>query len=141
MRDVQDESAPIVRAAHRYEHCRRDDLLKYEIFDYLPGHSTVYKQWIERTPRQFNWDRWVLTALIGVLIGITGLFMQQIIMSVAHFKWSYTEHFIQVFLLSSISVHTCLYICRCISLYSKKGEQITSFVYTTKRLSCRTSFM
>jgi len=120
MRNEQDERVPIVHAALRYKHCRRDDLLQYEIFDYLPGHSTVYRQWIERTPRYFNWDRWLLTALIGVLIGITGLFMQQIIMSVAHFKWSYTEHFIQVCLLSSISVHTCLYIRLCICVYSKR---------------------
>ena len=88
---------PAVHSAQRYEHCRHDDLLQYEIFDYLPGHSTVYKQWMESQPARFHWERWVVSGVIGILIGFTGMFMQQIIMSVAHFKWSYTEYFVQVF--------------------------------------------
>ena len=134
---VQDNETPIVHAAHRYEHCRHDDMLQYEIFDYLPAHSTVYKQWIEQTPGRFNWDLWLLTGFIGVLIGITGLFMQQIIMSVAHFKWSYTEHFIQVldtltdFRSYRSAFWICLCICRCISLCYKICTVMFS-VYGTK---------
>ena len=83
-------------AAHDYAHCQREDLLKYEVFDYLPGHSSIYKQWIKRQPRRYNWDRLVVTAIIGVIIGFTGILMQQIFMSAVHLKWSYTAHFLQV---------------------------------------------
>ena len=93
---VQEEETPVAVAAQRYENCRRDDLLQYEIFDYLPGHSASYKQWIKEQPARYNWDRWVVTGIIGVLIGVAGIFMQQVVMSAANFKWLYTEHFIQV---------------------------------------------
>jgi len=95
---------PVVHATQHYDHCRPDDLLQYEIFDYMPGHSAVYKQWIRQQPARYNWDRWFVTGFIGVMTGFTGLFMQQIILSVNHFKWAYTNHFIQVFPLSSISI-------------------------------------
>jgi len=94
---VQEDETAVLHAAHRYEDCRRDDLLRYEIFDYIPGHSSVYRQWLQQQPARYNWDRWVVTGIIGVLVGFTGLFMQQIYMSAADFKWTYTEHFIQVF--------------------------------------------
>jgi len=87
---------PRVHATQHYEHCRRDDMLQYEAFNYMPGHSNVYKQWIRQQRARYNWDRWFVTGVIGVAIGFTGLFMQQIILSAAHFKWSYTDHFIHV---------------------------------------------
>jgi len=93
---VQEVEEPVVHVVQQYKHCRREDMLQYEIFDYLPGHSTVYKQWIQQQPARYNWDRWIVTGFIGVVIGITGLFMQQTILSAAHFKWSYTDYFIRV---------------------------------------------
>jgi len=85
-----------VTAVQNYTHCEREDLLHYEVFDYLPGHSSIYKQWIKRQPRRYNWDRYVIAALIGVLTGFVGILMQEIFLSAVNLKWSHTAQYLQV---------------------------------------------
>ena len=83
-------------AVQNYTHCEREDLLHYEVFDYLPGHSSIYKQWIKRQPQRYNWDRYVIAALIGVLTGFVGILMQEIFLSAVNLKWSHTAQYLQV---------------------------------------------
>jgi len=87
-----------VIAAQDYGHCDPKDLQKYEIFDYLPSHTLTFKHWIQRQPRihKFNWDRLLVTAIIGVMTGLTGILMQQIFISAVDLKWEYTGHYLEV---------------------------------------------
>jgi len=71
-------------------------LASHDSFDYLPGHSTVYQQWLQRQPARLDWDRWVVMAMIGIAVGLLGFLLQQIIHLISHVKWQRAEQLIQV---------------------------------------------
>ena len=66
----------------------------YESQDYLPPHSDVYLTWLKQQPRRNNWDKWVMMALIGLLTGVTGFFLHQIIDVIADTKWRIAKKYI-----------------------------------------------
>jgi len=81
---------------YRYTPRELSILASHDTFDYLPGHSTVYQQWLQRQPARLDWDRWVVMALIGVTVGLLGFLLQQIIHLISHVKWQRAQQLIQV---------------------------------------------
>ena len=51
-------------------------LASHDSFDYLPGHSAVYRQWLRRQPARLDWDRWLMMGLIGTIVGLIGPFVK-----------------------------------------------------------------
>ncbi|CAJ0943383.1 unnamed protein product [Ranitomeya imitator] len=66
----------------------------HESLDYLPSHSDAYKTWRKLKPHRSDWDRWVMMALIGTVVGTVGFFMHQIIDTCFEMKWELVEKFI-----------------------------------------------
>jgi len=81
---------------YRYTPRELSILASQDSFDYLPGHSTVYQQWLQRQPARLDWDRWVVMALIGITVGLLGFLLQQIIHLISHVKWQRAQQLIQV---------------------------------------------
>lgn len=109
---------------HRYTQKEREILSNHDSFDYLPGHSVVYKEWLRRQPARcefmiadctngglhssrinlfylpvmfrLDWDRWIMMGLIGVSIGIVYFLLHQPIHLMSHFKWHKAEHLLHV---------------------------------------------
>ncbi|XP_072269406.1 chloride channel protein D-like [Pyxicephalus adspersus] len=67
----------------------------HESLDYLPSHSEVYKTWLQENPQRSDWDRWLMMAFIGVVVGIVGFLMHQIIDTLFERKWELVEHYIK----------------------------------------------
>ncbi|KAG9478928.1 hypothetical protein GDO78_012542 [Eleutherodactylus coqui] len=66
----------------------------HESLDYLPSHSEAYKTWRKLKPHRSNWDRWVMMALIGLVVGTVGFFMHQILDMCFERKWELVEKYI-----------------------------------------------
>lgn len=58
--------------AHVYSGVEQERLKDAESIDYLAPSSRVYKNWLSRQVWGRHWDRWVVMALIGVLMGVVG---------------------------------------------------------------------
>ncbi|XP_040289045.1 chloride channel protein C-like [Bufo bufo] len=67
----------------------------HESLDYLPSHSEVYKTWLKLKPYRSDWDRWLMMALIGIVVGIVGFLMHQIIDTCFEMKWELAEQYIR----------------------------------------------
>ncbi|XP_063781300.1 chloride channel protein C-like [Pseudophryne corroboree] len=67
----------------------------HESLDYLPSHSDVYKTWLQEKPHRSDWDRWLMMALIGVVVGTVGFLMHQIIDYLFEMKWELVETYIK----------------------------------------------
>ncbi|MEE6464043.1 hypothetical protein FKM82_006143 [Ascaphus truei] len=67
----------------------------HESLDYLPSHSEAYKTWLQEKPHRSDWDRWVMMGFIGVVVGILGFLMHQIIDYLFEMKWELVEKYIQ----------------------------------------------
>ncbi|KAM5157158.1 chloride channel protein D-like isoform 2-T2 [Mantella aurantiaca] len=67
----------------------------HESLDYLPSHSEVYKTWLRENPHRSDWDRWLMMAFIGIVVGIMGFLMHQIIDTLFERKWELVEHYIK----------------------------------------------
>ena len=81
---------------HRYTARELDVLSSHDSFDYLPGHSAVYRQWLQRQPSRLDWDRWLMMGLIGTTVGLVGFLLHQITHLLSDIKWHRTETLIQV---------------------------------------------
>lgn len=66
----------------------------HESLDYLPSHSEVYKTWLKLKPHRSEWDRWLMMALIGIVVGTVGFLMHQIIDTCFEMKWELVEKYI-----------------------------------------------
>ncbi|KAM4027303.1 chloride channel protein D-like [Anomaloglossus baeobatrachus] len=66
----------------------------HESLDYLPSHSDAYKTWRKLKPHRSDWDRWVMMALIGIVVGTVGFLMHQTIDTCFEKKWELVEKFI-----------------------------------------------
>ncbi|XP_077348792.1 chloride channel protein C-like isoform X2 [Lithobates pipiens] len=80
-----------VKANHQKKHLQET----HESLDYLPSHSEVYKTWLKENPHRSDWDRWVMMAFIGVVVGIVGFLMHQIIDTLFERKWELVELYIK----------------------------------------------
>ncbi|KAM4689206.1 chloride channel protein C-like [Discoglossus pictus] len=67
----------------------------HESLDYWPSHSEVYKESLLHKPCRSDWDRWLMMGLIGVVVGIMGFFMHNIIDYIFEVKWGLVKHYIQ----------------------------------------------
>ncbi|XP_068090846.1 chloride channel protein C-like [Hyperolius riggenbachi] len=67
----------------------------HESLDYLPSHSDVYKTWLQEVAHRTDWDRWLMMAYIGVVIGIIGFLMHQTIELLFERKWELVEEYIK----------------------------------------------
>ncbi|XP_018425385.1 PREDICTED: chloride channel protein C-like isoform X1 [Nanorana parkeri] len=76
-------------------HQKKELPATHESLDYLPSHSEVYKTWLQENPHRSDWDRWLMMALIGVVVGILGFLMHQIIDTLFERKWELVEHYIK----------------------------------------------
>lgn len=76
---------------HRYTEREREVLESHDSFDYLPSHSTTYKQWLIRQPARLDWDRWLTMGLIGVTIGCVGILLHQFLLLLSSTKWETAE--------------------------------------------------
>ncbi|XP_042320510.1 chloride channel protein C-like [Sceloporus undulatus] len=66
-----------------------------ESLDYLPSHSTIYKKWLQGQSYRLDWDRWLMMGIIGILVGILGFLIHQIIDYFIQLKWELVESYIQ----------------------------------------------
>ena len=73
---------------------RKVPFSEYESQDYLPPHSQVYLEWLKRQPRRRNWDKWVMMGIIGLLTGLTGFFLHQLIDTIVETKWNIASQYI-----------------------------------------------
>ncbi|XP_040210108.1 chloride channel protein C-like isoform X2 [Rana temporaria] len=79
----------------KVNHKKKDLQETHESLDYLPSHSEVYKTWLKENPHSSDWDRWLMMAFIGVVVGIVGFLMHQIIDTLFERKWELVEHYIK----------------------------------------------
>jgi chloride channel 7 len=77
--------------AHRYSGDDQEKLLDAESIDYLAPSSRVYKNWLARQVWGRHWDRWVVMALIGVLMGIVGFTLHFCIAILSSIKYQTTR--------------------------------------------------
>ncbi|KAM9308584.1 chloride channel protein C-like [Gastrophryne carolinensis] len=91
--DVEEENHH--RATPNVYPQKQDLLGTHESLDYLPSHSEIYKTWLQEKPTRSDWDRWLMMALIGVVVGILGFLMHQIIDCLFERKWELVEQFIK----------------------------------------------
>ena len=56
--------------AHIFNQSDQERLKNAESIDYLAPSSKVYKKWLSQQVWGRHWDRWVVMALIGVLMGV-----------------------------------------------------------------------
>ncbi|KAM7450840.1 hypothetical protein ABFA07_001533 [Porites harrisoni] len=80
---------------HHYTEEEREQLGKFESVDYLPPHSTVYKNWLEQQPSRLDWDRWLMMGMIGFSVGVIGFLMHQLIDVISKLKWDKASEFIK----------------------------------------------
>jgi hypothetical protein len=99
--DFQGREFESIYTNHRYTPRELDVLSSHDSFDYLPGHSTVYRQWLQRQPARLDWDRWLMMGLIGTTVGLVGFLLHQITHLVSDIKWHRTELLIQVGIVSA----------------------------------------
>ncbi len=87
-----------INVNHRYTPKEKRVLASYESVDYLPPDSKIYREWIQEqrvSGRKIDWDRWVVMALIGFLVGIVGFFLHQLIALISETKWEYAREYIK----------------------------------------------
>ena len=73
----------------------REKFGSFESQDYLPPHSDSYLKWLkQQSRRKHNWDKWVMMGLIGLVTGLTGFFLHQLIDLIADTKWRIAKHYI-----------------------------------------------
>ncbi|XP_048583909.1 chloride channel protein D [Nematostella vectensis] len=80
---------------HKYTDEEKEQLATYESVDYLPPHSSVYKNWLKRQPSRLDWDRWVMMGLIGFTVGFIGFLMHQLIDVIAEVKWEKASEYVK----------------------------------------------
>ena len=54
----------------------------------------MYTSWLADQPDQLAWERWMMMAIIGVVTGITGFLLHQIIEVIGDFKWDFAKRFL-----------------------------------------------
>ncbi|XP_013401689.1 chloride channel protein B [Lingula anatina] len=84
-----------VNTNHTYTNSEKELLAAHDSLDYLPPHSEVYKAWLRNQPARFNLDRWVMMALIGVVVGTVGYLLHQTVNVIVHLKWEKAGVFIK----------------------------------------------
>ncbi|XP_075069599.1 chloride channel protein C-like [Mixophyes fleayi] len=89
------EDGPSHRKSSNVCQQKKDLAGTHESLDYLPSHSDVYKTWLQEKPYRSDWDRWLMMALIGVVVGIVGFLMHQLIDYLFELKWELVEKYIK----------------------------------------------
>jgi chloride channel 7 len=77
--------------AHVYSGVEQERLKDAESIDYLAPSSRVYKNWLSRQVWGRHWDRWVVMALIGVLMGVVGFTLHLFISILSTVKYQTTR--------------------------------------------------
>ncbi|XP_008113070.2 chloride channel protein C [Anolis carolinensis] len=78
-----------------FQEKEREYLSVPESLDYLPSHSKIYKKWLQGQSYRLDWDRWLVMGLIGIVVGIMGFLIHQIIDYLIQLKWELVENYIQ----------------------------------------------
>ncbi len=76
--------------AHIFNQSDQERLKDAESIDYLAPSSKVYKKWLSQQVCR-HWDRWVVMALIGVLMGVVGFSLHLLISILSTIKYQTTR--------------------------------------------------
>jgi chloride channel 7 len=76
---------------HQYTREERAKLKQFQSIDYLAPSSRVYRHWLAAQPWGRYWDRWLMMALIGMAVGITGFFLHFSVNVLAAVKYHATR--------------------------------------------------
>jgi hypothetical protein len=62
------------RAAHTRPHHPRQahKVAEIESFEYFPGDSKVYREWLAQQPIFRQYDRWLMMLFVGLTVGMMG---------------------------------------------------------------------
>lgn len=69
-------------ATHRGHHYTAEEQAKLATFQsisYLPLHTKIYKEWLKTHWSNSSWPHWVMMAIIGVGVGLTGALLKNMI--------------------------------------------------------------
>lgn len=77
--------------AHIFNQSDQERLKNAESIDYLAPSSKVYKKWLSQQVWGRHWDRWVVMALIGVLMGVVGFSLHLLISILSTIKYQTTR--------------------------------------------------
>ena len=76
---------------HQYTRDERAKLKQFQSIDYLAPSSRVYRQWLAAQPWGRYWDRWLMMALIGMAVGVTGFSLHFSVNLLAGIKYHATR--------------------------------------------------
>ena len=88
---------------YRYTDGEKKVLSSYESLDYLPPDSKVYRDWLRTRSgsggggggARGHWDRWLVMGLIGLVVGLLGFLLHQLIDLVARTKWQFARELVR----------------------------------------------
>jgi chloride channel 7 len=72
-----------------------------ESFEYYPGDSAVYREWLGKQPIYRNYDRWLLIFFVGLAVGLMARVLYTIMHTLSDLKYATLRHLLnrrQVFL-------------------------------------------
>ena len=72
-----------------------------ESFEYYPGDSAVYREWLGKQPIHRNYDRWLLIFFVGLAVGLMARVLYTIMHTLSDLKYATLRHLLnrrQVFL-------------------------------------------
>ena len=49
---------------------RRAKVAEIESFEYFPGDSEVYREWLSKQPIHRSYDRWLMMLFVGLVVGL-----------------------------------------------------------------------
>ncbi|GAB1608814.1 hypothetical protein Ahia01_001165900, partial [Argonauta hians] len=82
--------------SHQYTEQEKRFLATFNSLDYLPSHSSVYKNWLRRQRgSRYQTQRWLLMGIIGFTVGFIGFVMHQLIELIADVKWTRATEYIE----------------------------------------------
>ncbi|CAD5117652.1 DgyrCDS6405 [Dimorphilus gyrociliatus] len=84
-----------VNTSHSYTPQEKQKLASFDSFDYLPPDNSVYRSWAQSYFKKYEIDRWLISALIGICVGICGFFLHQLIDVLSYIKWHTAGKYIQ----------------------------------------------
>jgi len=71
---------------------RRAKVAAIESFEYYPGDSKVYREWLSRQPIFRNYDRWLMMLFIGIAVGLMGRVLYTLMHALSDFKYATLRH-------------------------------------------------
>ena len=80
---------------HRYSMQDEFVMASYDAVTNMPANNATYRNWLRSLPDiSFDFDVWFMFSIIGLLTGILGFLLHQIVEVILDFKWHTVDHLI-----------------------------------------------